>query len=118
MQKGKIPVTIRALVPLGLLAMLSFTVLFAPGRLFCAGPSPHMAKEAVLTPRPASVCLDKAFVLIEGHPPGIQCDAGVGLRCSSRGITKSSGIWWPRWHVPQETSDPMSSVSMSIALLT
>ncbi len=32
-------------------------------------PSPHMAKEAVLTPRPASVCLDKAFVLIEGHLP-------------------------------------------------
>ena len=32
-------------------------------------PSPHMAKEAVLTPRPASVCLDKAFVLIEDHLP-------------------------------------------------
>ena len=30
--------------------------------------SHHMAKEAALPRRPNEVCLDKAFVLIEGHP--------------------------------------------------
>jgi hypothetical protein len=62
------------------------------------GPLPPRTNQAVLTHRPAMVCLDKAFVLIEGQPVlgwiGRKAKAGPSLRLKNGYGQDDTSLCW------------------------